>query len=193
MTRDEIKNKLKDHLNQHRYLHSVGVMEEARRLAQIHGADVDKAEIAGLLHDCAKNFSGDEAIRLLRFYGTEPDEIQLKTPQLLHGLLGYYIARDQYGVEDEEILNAIYWHTTGKAGMTLLEKIIFVADYTEPGRTFEGLDEIRQAACHNLDQCIALCADSTIRYILKKGHLLHPLTVETRNDALASITETVSG
>ncbi len=189
MTRDEIKNKLKEQLSQHRFLHSVGVMEEARKLAQIHGADTEKAEIAGLLHDCAKNFTGDEAIRMLRFRGIEPDLIQLKTPQLLHGLLGYYVARDQYGIGDEDILSAIYWHTTGRAGMSLLEKIIFVADYTEAGRVFEGLDEIRQAACHNLEQCIVLCADSTIRYILKKGHLLHPLTVETRNDALASLTE----
>lgn len=193
MTREEMRNKLKDHLNQHRYLHSVGVMGEACKLAKIHGADIDKAGIAGLLHDCAKDFSIDESIRLLRFYGTEPDEIQLRSPQLLHGLLGYFVARDQYGVVDEDVLNAIYWHTTGRAGMTLLEKIIFVADYTEPGRSFEGLDEIRQMACNNLEQSIVLCADSTIRYILKKGHLLHPLTVETRNDALAGITGKVSG
>lgn len=188
MTMEEIRKKLMEHLSPSRFQHSTGVMEEAGKLAKIHGADPEKAELAGLLHDCAKNVSGDETIRILRLHGEEPDSIQLCAPQLLHGQLGYYIAREQYGIMDEEILSAIYWHTTGRAGMTLLEKIIFIADYTEPGRSFEGLDEIRQEACCNLDRCIVLCADSTIRYVLKKGQMLHPLTVVVRNDALARLT-----
>lgn len=184
MTITEMKSKLRGVLSEKRYNHSIGVMEEACRLAAHHQADVQKAEVAGLLHDCAKYIGVQEAETMLRRFGEEPDEIQKVSFQLLHGLLGYHIAKEQYDVTDEGILQAIYWHTTGKAGMTLLEKIIFVADYTEPGRDFSGLDEIRKTAYRDLDLCVQLCADSTIRYVLSKGRLLHPLTIETRNDMI---------
>lgn len=184
MTIAEMKNKLVGFLSTRRYKHSIGVMEEAGRLAAHYQADIQKAEIAGLLHDCAKYIEEQEAILLLRHFGEEPDEIQKKSFQLLHGMLGYHIAREQYEVTDEDILQAIYWHTTGKAGMTLLEKIIFVADYTEPNRAFDGLDKIRNTAYVDLDYSILLCADSSIRHVLSKGQLLHPLTIETRNDVL---------
>jgi len=184
MTVTEMKNRLKGVLNPKRFKHSIGVMEEAKRLAEHYQIDVKKAVIAGLLHDCAKYVEADEAISMLLRYGEQPDEIQRISFQLHHGLLGYYIAREQYGVADEEILQAIYWHTTGKAGMTPLEKIIFIADYTEPNRAFNGLDEIRKTAYFDLDLCVQLCADSTIRYELSKGRLLHPLTIETRNDMI---------
>jgi predicted HD superfamily hydrolase involved in NAD metabolism len=184
MTISEMMNKLIGVLSEKRYNHSIGVMEEACKLAAHYQADVRKAEIAGLLHDCAKHIGEQDAFLMLRRYGEEPDEIQKASFQLLHGLLGYYIAKEQYGVNDEEILRAIYWHTTGKAGMNLLEKIIFVADYIEPGRVFDGLDEIRKTAYSDLDLCVQLCADSTIRYVLSKGRLLHPLTIETRNDMI---------
>lgn len=184
MTISEMMNKLIGVLSEKRYNHSIGVMEEACKLAAHYQADVRKAEIAGLLHDCAKHIGEQDAFLMLRRYGEEPDEIQKASFQLLHGLLGYYIAKEQYGVNDEEILRAIYWHTTGKAGMNLLEKIIFVADYIEPGRVFDGLDEIRKTAYSDLDLCVQLCADSTIRYVLSKGWLLHPLTIETRNDMI---------
>jgi len=184
MTISEMKSKLKGVLSEKRYNHSIGVMEEACRLAAHYQADIRKAEIAGLLHDCAKHIGEQDAVPMLRRFGEEPDAVQKVSYQLLHGLLGYYIAKEQYGVTDEDILRAIYWHTTGKAGMTLLEKIIFVADYIEPGRDFSGLDEIRKTACIDLDLCVQLCADSTIRYVLSKGRLLHPLTIETRNDMI---------
>lgn len=184
MTIAEMKSRLMGFLSAKRYIHSIGVMEEACRLASHHLADITKAEIAGLLHDCAKYIGDRDAMTMLKKYGEAPDEIQRVSFQLLHGLLGYHIAKEQYGVTDEDILQAIYWHTTGKPGMTLLEKIIFVADYTEPNRDFNGLDEIRKTAYLDLDLCVQQCADSTIRYELSKGRLLHPLTIETRNDMI---------
>ncbi|MBP7175949.1 MAG: bis(5'-nucleosyl)-tetraphosphatase (symmetrical) YqeK [Thermoclostridium sp.] len=184
MTVTEMKSKLMGVLSHKRFKHSIGVMDEAGRLAEHYQQDVKKAEIAGLLHDCAKYIEADEAISMLISYGEQPDEIQSISFQLLHGLLGYYVAREQYEVTDESILQAIYWHTTGKAGMTPLEKIIFIADYIEPNRAFSGLDEIRKIAYADLDLCVQLCADSTIRYELSKGRLLHPLTIETRNDMI---------
>ncbi len=184
MTITEMRSKLMGVLSTKRYNHSTGVMEEARKLAAHYQTDQTKAEIAGLLHDCAKSVGEQEALLLLRNYGEEPDEIQKASFQLLHGLLGYHIAKEQYGVTDEDVLQAIYWHTTGKAGMNLLEKIVFVADYIEPNRAFSGLDEIRSVAYRDLDLCVQLCADSTIRHELSKGRLLHPLTIETRNDMI---------
>ena len=184
MTIAEMKNKLMGFLSAKRYNHSIGVMEEACKLAAHHQADIKKAETAGLLHDCAKYIGEQEAIPMLKRFGEEPDHIQMASIQLLHGLLGYHIAKEQYGVTDEEILQAIYWHTTGRAGMSLLEKVIFVADYIEPNRNFTGLDEIRKIAYRDLNLCIQLCADSTIRYELSKGRLLHPLTIEARNDMI---------
>ena len=88
---------------------------------------------------------------------------------------------------DEEILDAIYWHTTGRAGMTLLEKIVFIADYIEPARTFDDTEEIRKNAYEDIDRAIVLSADSTIRYLLERKKLVHPLTLDTRNDAILTL------
>ena len=100
-----------------------------------------------------------------------------------------YIAREEYQVSDEEILNAIYWHTTGRPGMTILEKIIFVADYIEPGRNFEVAEKVRKYVYEDLDKCILLCTDSTIMYLIQKGKLIHPYTLETRNDAVYNLSK----
>lgn len=189
MSLEEMKKKLMNSLSQERYQHSLGVMDESRRLAEHYRIDTGKAEIAGLLHDCAKYIDHEEGFRMLKQYGEEPDESLKRTPQLLHGPLGYYIAREHYGIKDKEILNAIYWHSTGKPGMTILEKIIFVADYTEVGRKFSGVEEARKTATQDLNRSILLCTDLTIRYVLSKGELLHPNTVETRNDAILNTME----
>lgn len=184
MNLEAIIEKLKEELEPDRFFHSVGVMETAIKLAERYGADVEKAALAGILHDCGKNYKGDQARELIRRIEYNADEIEWKQTRLLHGKIGEYLAMTQYGVSDEEILGAIRWHTTGRAGMTQLEKIIYVADYIEPLRNFEGVDFMRQTAYENLDRCVVLCADSTIQYIMKKGVLLHPKTVETRNHSL---------
>lgn len=184
MNIDDIKLKLQKELEYSRYLHSLNVIEMAASLAEKYGVDVKKAELAGILHDCGKNFGGEKAREYAREIGYTPDEIELAQPRLLHGIIGEHIAKTEYNVDDEEVLSAIRWHTTGKAGMTDLEKIIYVADYIEPLRDFEGIEEMRKAAFQNLDECVVLCADSTIRFILKKGLLLHEKTIETRNHSL---------
>jgi len=187
MTIDDMKTRLKKTLNENRYLHSIGVMEEAVKLALHYNADVKKAEIAGLLHDCAKYVRGDEAAAMIKSSGIIPDNIQKRSPSLLHSMLGPYVAKKYYEVTDQDILEAIYWHTTGRAGMTPLEKIIFIADFTESSRTFEGADEARKAAYLSLDRCVLICADLTIKHVLSGNQLLHPFTVEARNDALLLI------
>lgn len=186
---NEMKRLLKESLNEERYIHSINVMEESVKLALHYKAEVEKAKIAGLLHDCAKNISREEENELIKKYGIVTDDIQKQSHALIHSILGMYIARDRYQVTDEEVLNAIYWHTTGRAGMTTLEKIIFVADYIEPGRNFDVAKKVREHAYEDLDKCVLLCADSTILYLIGKGKLIHPYTLETRNDAILALSK----
>ncbi len=182
-----ILNKLEKVLDTNRFKHSVNVMEIAESLAKHYGVDDDKARLAGILHDCGKNYKGDEAREYVRGIGYQADEIEILQPKLLHGIIGEDLARNIYGITDEEVLSAIRWHTTGKAGMNLLEKIIYIADYIEPLRAFEGIENMRKIAFEDLDRCIVYCAESTINFILKKGVLLHKNTVDTRNYSLMLI------
>ncbi len=193
MTLDYMKDKLRKTLNQGRCRHSLRVMEEADRLALHYGVDRTKAAIAGLLHDCAKYIKDREAIDMLNKKGVVMDNIQKKSPSLFHSILGPFIASDIYGVTDKAVLDAIYWHTTGRAGMTPLEKIIFVSDYIECGRSFSGVDEARIMAYKDINRCILICTDSTIKHIIKKGRLIHPNTIDTRNEALTRILEEFTG
>jgi predicted HD superfamily hydrolase involved in NAD metabolism len=184
MNLDQIKKELSGELDEARFIHSVNVMEESVKLAHHYGVDPEKAAWAGLLHDCGKNYKGDRAREYARSIGYTPDEIENRQTKLLHGIIGEHLAREKYGVTHPEILSAIRWHTTGRGGMSLLEKIIYIADYIEPARQLEGIEEMRKVAYNDLDRCIVICSDSTIDYILKKGNLLHPKTVETRNHSL---------
>jgi len=183
----EMKSKLKETLSEARYIHSLNVMEEAEKLALHYKTDVEKARVAGLLHDCAKNIGKEKEDELIRMYGIIMDDIQKQSPALIHSILGVYVAKEEYGVYDEDILNAIYWHTTGRAGMTLLEKIIFVADFIEPGRNFDMAKKAREHAYEDLDRSILICSDSTIMYLVDKGKIIHPYTLETRNDAILTL------
>jgi predicted HD superfamily hydrolase involved in NAD metabolism len=187
MTFDKMRENLKLTLSRGRFRHSEEVMNDAIRLAEFYKVNIEKARIAGLLHDCARDAGKDEIYKVLEKYNVVLDDIQKKTPVLLHSILGSFYAKEYYGVEDKEILDAIYWHTTGRAGMTMLEKIIFVADYIESGRNFEGVEEARKQAYKDIERCIVICCDSTIRYILQKGKLLHPYIIETRNEAITQI------
>lgn len=187
-----ILERLKKTLNSDRFAHSVNVMEMSVKLAKHYGADSKKAELAGLLHDCGRIFKGEESKGFVWKIGYRPDEIESAQPILLHGIIGEHMARVIYEVEDSEVLGAIRWHTTGKANMTPLEKIVYVADYIEPLRCFDGIEDLRNAAFENLDRCVVLCSDSTIRYLLKNGDLLHAKTVETRNYSLMLIEKNYS-
>jgi len=182
-----IINILKKELDPHRFDHSLNVMETAEALAKHYGADVNKARLAGILHDCGKNYKGEKAIAYIKKIGYEADEIEILQTKLLHGIIGRHIAEEVYGVTDEEVLGAIRWHTTGKSGMNLLEKIIYVADYIEPLRSFEGVETMRKTAFEDLEKCIVFCAESTIKFILNRGALLHKNTIDTRNSSIMLI------
>lgn len=176
-----MREKLQSALSVKRYIHTMGVVDESVKLAEIYGthADKEKAKIAALLHDCAKDYPADLKKRLCKEYHISLDEIMKKQPDLIHPFLGAEIAKREYLVDDEEILNAIRYHTTGRNQMSLLEKVIFIADYIEAGREeFEGLEEARRLAYLDLDMAMRYILEETIDYVKEKNRMLHPLSAE---------------
>lgn len=170
------------YLKHKRIPHVLGTEQEAIRLAERYGADVEKARVAALLHDCTKKLDMDAQLALCDHYGIELDELERVSLKLLHSKTGAALARDVFGV-DEEIYNAIWWHTTGHAGMTLLEKIIYLADYIEPSRDFPGVDKLRQVCYKDLNEGLCLGLEMTIQEMTDMGNPVHRATLEAR-DAL---------
>ena len=160
--------------------HTVGVEYTAAALAMCHGASVSEARIAGLLHDCAKCLSDRRQLSVCEKYGISVSELEKRNPFLLHAKVGACLAREKYGVEKEDILNAILYHTTGREEMSLLEKIIFVADYIEPGRKkASNLEEIRKLAFQDLDQAMIRILEDTLSYLEGSGGEVDPMTETT--------------
>lgn len=184
MSIEEIKGDLEVRLSLERFAHSLGVMETAKRLAATFGADIEKAALAGLIHDCARCLTPDDQLKNAESAGILLDEIQIHEKVLIHGPLGAVMAREIFGIADREILRAVEIHSTGDRDMTVLEKIIFLADYIEPNRDFPGVEDIRAKAGADLDTAVVLAFDSTIKHVISRGKLLHPGTIAGRNDIL---------
>lgn len=164
----DIEVKLEKLLSAKRMFHTRGVMHTAAALAMRYGGDMEKACYAGLLHDCAKYLSEEEQLLQCKKNHLPVRDIEKNNPYLLHAKVGACFAKTKYGVKDEEILSAITWHTTGKPDMGLLEKIVFTADYIEPGRKpIEGLEEIRTLAFEDLDRAVYQILHNTLHYLKK--------------------------
>lgn len=175
-----ILKKLEKRLKPERYEHTHGVMYTAASLAMRYDEDINKSMLAGLLHDCGKFCSGREQIRLCRDYNIALTESEIKMPALVHAKLGAYLAEHEYNIKDSDILGAITYHTTGKPQMSLLEKIIYIADFIEPCRQeIPVMRKVRKAAFSNLDEAVALSAGSTISYLNAVGREIDPMTVRT--------------
>lgn len=160
-----------------RYEHTLGVEYISAALAMRFGADVKSAQAAGLLHDCAKCMSDEEKLNLCRKNNIPVTEAERKAPYLLHAKVGGYLAHKKYGVTDKDILNAIIYHTTGRENMSLLEKIVFVADYIEPGRKHApNLAEIRSLAFQDLDKAMLRILEDTLSYLRASDSELDPMT-----------------
>jgi len=179
----EIEHRLCTMLAADRYAHSLGVRAAAGTLAQKYGTDVAAARLAGLVHDCAKGLPEAEMVCTARAFGLQPDAVELAQPDLLHGPVGARICQAEFGIEAAAILSAVSKHTTGDGAMTRLEKIIYVADYIEPGRAFPGVGILRAAAERDLDCAVLLAAEQTIRHVTTRGYLLHPRTLAARETA----------
>jgi len=176
-----LKEILKANLPEDRFLHSIGVMETAKSLSNIYGVDEKKAQIAGLLHDCARGISLELQLKMAEDFGILLEDIERQEKLLIHGPLGAVLAREIYDITDEQILRAIRIHTTGDINMTCLDKIIFMSDLIEPSRSFPGVDELRQKAFKDLDAAVLSAFDSTIMYLIKENSLIHPKTIRSRN------------
>ena len=173
----KIKKKLKTELDKARYEHTIGVMDTAACLAMRYDCDFEKAQVAGLLHDCAKCIPNDSKLRMCKKFGIEITSSEKKAPFLLHAKLGAYIAKKEYEVDDPEILSAIACHTTGKPDMSLLDKIIFIADYIEPGRDkAPNLQEIRRLAFQDIDKALIHILKDTLSYLEESGQQIDPTT-----------------
>lgn len=175
-----IRKKLETKLKEERYIHTLGVMYTAASMAMRHGADIQKSMTAGLLHDCGKYCDVNEQIRLCRKHDIELSDAELEVPALIHAKLGTYLARQEYGITDSEILNAITYHTTGRPSMTIIEKIVYLADYIEPGRKkIPGLSEVRAAAFDDIDAAVRMTAESTLAFLKRAGRKVDPMTEKT--------------
>jgi predicted HD superfamily hydrolase involved in NAD metabolism len=181
MTLDEIKARLVVALTPKRYAHSINVMKTSMEIAEKYGADPEKALLAGLLHDCARDISDEEILELCKKYDIITDEITREQPSLLHGQIGAFIARDSYGVTCGEVLEAIAYHTMGRSGMPILSKVVFVADFIEPARSYPGVEEIRKESQVSLEKAMLKGIDNTIGHLLDIGKVIHADTVKTRN------------
>ncbi|MDF2944675.1 MAG: hypothetical protein K0S01_3533 [Herbinix sp.] len=180
MDLNQMRDSMKMLLKESRYRHSIGVEEVAHDLAIIYEYDTTKACIAGILHDCARNIADEELLKECERYHLPVSDIESSCAFLLHGKVGATYAQQKYGVEDEEVIDAIIYHTTGRPAMTLLEKIIFTADYIEPYRKpLPRIDEIRSTAYIELDKAVYMILENTLMYLKNTGAVIDMLTVET--------------
>lgn len=187
---EEIKKRLKNCLTDERYIHSLGVMESAVELAKMFGVDVEKAELTGLLHDAAKCYSNDMLLDIIHKNIPEVQECELVNYKTLHAPVSAYIAKNEYGVTDVEILDAIRWHTLGRCGMSDFEKIIFLADKIE-ARTRDA--EFRHQCLellkknNGLDKALFRCFEATIKSLVDRKLAICHITIDVYNELLTLI------
>ncbi len=181
MNREKALQIIKDKMTEHRYIHTLGVMETAISLAERYDGDPEKAEIAAIFHDYAKFRPKDEMKQII-IEQNMSKELLSHHMELWHAPVGAYLVRTEVGIEDEEVLNAIKYHTSGRTQMTLLEKIIYLADYIEPNRHFSGVEEVREMAQNNLDDAVKQAMKNTIQFLMKKNQPIFPDTFHAYND-----------
>ena len=181
----EIENDVKSVLSEYRYTHSLGVAKKAVELAKIYGVQEETAKKVGIAHDIAKEMTDEEMIEYAKANNIKIDEIEAVKPSLLHGKIGADITAKKYGFT-QDMANAIKWHTTGRKNMSMLEKIIYVADKTEENRkgTRFNLEKSRKLSLQNIDETIIFLMDEFIIYNVTNNMLIHPETIKARNDLI---------
>ena len=176
----KIKKQLSKVLDDKRYEHTLGVAYTEAALAMRHGSDIKKAEIAGLLHDCAKCMENEKKLSICEKHNIEITDAEKKNLFLLHAKVGAYVAQKKYHIDDPDVLNAIKYHTTGRPKMSLLEKIVYIADYIEPGRSHaSNLDEIRRLSFQNLDEALLVILNDTLQHLMKTKKEIDPMTKQS--------------
>ena len=185
MSYEAMEAELASRLKDSRFRHCLGVAETAVFLAHRFGADEERARVAGLLHDCAREYRNEDMLAEAQRRGIAIGEVERAMPLLLHAYIGARRVREIYHVDDAMVEQAIWRHTVGGTGMTDLDKIIWFADMVEPGRDYPGVEELRRLAkTASLDDMVLEGLSQSIRFVVAKGHLIHPDTVLARNELL---------
>lgn len=174
---------VKEQLTEKRYIHTIGVVETAGKLADVHSFDRKKVEMAAIFHDYAK-FRPIEEMRKIVKEQEMDQRLLVYGDELLHAPIGAYLVHKEVGISDEDILNGIRYHTTGRPNMTLLEKIVYLSDYIEPNRNFPGVEEVRHLAFKNINQALIVALSNTISFLMKKKQPVFPDTLETYNSLI---------
>lgn len=183
----QIENLLKEMLPEKRLKHSLNVSKCAAKLSEIYKCDKEKAEIAGLVHDCAKYFTDEQVKDCVKRFNIELDPLEVNNIALSHSIVGSHVAKELFNIEDEEIINAIKYHTTGRENMSLLEKIIYMSDLVEEGRNFPRVEELRELTFGGkLEEALILSFNNTIKFVIDNNQLIHPRTVSARNYILST-------
>ncbi|MFD1736642.1 bis(5'-nucleosyl)-tetraphosphatase (symmetrical) YqeK [Bacillus salitolerans] len=180
MNKGEALSIVKNQLTEHRYQHTIGVMETAVVLARQYKVDEKKAEMAAIFHDYAK-FRPKDEMRQIILEQQMPQELLRFDTELWHAPVGAFLVEKEVGIKDLDILNAIKYHTSGRENMTTLEKVIYLADYIEPGRKFPGVVEVRELAKHDLNGAVIESVKNTIQFLLNRNHTVYPDTLFTYN------------
>lgn len=181
---EEMKQLLEKSLAPKRYKHSLNVYQTALAMAAAYKLPQDKIAVAALLHDCGREVPTKESVAKAKELGIAVDAVEANQPILLHAKLGVYYAQQKYGITDTEILNGILYHTTGMGKMSILAKVVFLADMIEPGRDFPGVDALRKLAFKNLDKAMLKAYSNTIDYLIEAGQLIHPHCIDGYNELI---------
>lgn len=180
--REMIVKYLKQNLSEDTFAHSLSVEKTAIKMARVFHMDEEKAALAGLIHDCAKSMSQEQLILCVNKYQIDEQGEYKAYPYLLHGPVGAAIAKEKLGIYDDEILMAVKYHTTGRANMQPLEKLIYLADMVEPLREESEIEKVRELSFISLDRAIMEGLRQSIQYVMVTGRKLHPLSIEAWND-----------
>ncbi len=176
----KIRKKMEKTLDPKRFEHTLGVAYTAAALAMCYEVDINKAQTAGLLHDCAKCMSNEKKLLICEKHHIPVNDVEKKNPFLLHAKVGSYLAMKQFCIHDQDIINAILNHTTGRPGMSQLEKIIYIADYIEPGRKqAPNLTQVRRMAFQDLDKALLQVLGDTLKYLNSIDSPIDPMTQKT--------------
>jgi predicted HD superfamily hydrolase involved in NAD metabolism len=183
MNRDVALEIVKEQITEHRYTHTLGVLETALKLAKVFEVDEKKAEMAAIFHDYAK-FRSKEEMKKIIIEQQMSKDLLIYNSELWHAPVGAFLVQTEVGITDLDVLDAIRFHTSGREHMTTLEKVIYVADYIEPGRHFPGVDEVRELAKESLDLALLKSLQNTISFLLKKNQAIYPDTIKTYNSLI---------
>ena len=186
MNRDaEYIEVLKGRLTEKRFIHSLNVADTSRELAKIYGYDQDIAYTAGLIHDCCKDTPAGLQLSYMLENGAELTDVEISTAKLYHAMSGSIFVKKEFGIENQDIINAVRYHTTGRKNMNLLEKIVFIADFISAERDYDGVEIMREKAKRSLDEAIVEGLGFTIKDLIDRGErFVHPDTIDAYNDAM---------